>query len=184
MLESILIPFSVIFAAEFLDKSQLSVLLLSSKTKKHLSLLAGVLLAFLIVDGLAIFFGSLLTGIIPRFWLQILSGTLFILFGIQSLLSKKETEKKISSPRNAFISGFILIFIAEWGDKTQLASALFATRYDPFPVLIGVMTALTLLSILAVFVGKALLTRFDRHSITKVSGVIFILLGISFFLIQ
>lgn len=52
------------------------------------------------------------------------------------------------SSRSAFISGFSMIFLSEWGDKTQIASALFATEYDPHMVLTGVMMALFLLSLM------------------------------------
>jgi len=56
IIEDILIPLVAIAAAELGDKTQISILLLSSKTKKHLQLLLGVMLAFLIVDGIVILY--------------------------------------------------------------------------------------------------------------------------------
>ena len=147
-------------------------------------LLLGILLAFLIVDGVAIFFGSFISNLIPETALNFLAAGLFIIFGIKTLLEKQEDTQNISKGRNIFFSGFTLIFIAEWGDKTQLSSALFATRYDPVPVFIGVMAALTIISGIAVFLGRTLLSRFDRNTITKIAGIVFIILGISFLLFR
>jgi len=79
----VLIPLIVIGLAEFGDKTQLSILLLSSKTRKHLHLLLGVMLAFLIVDGAAVLIGS---WIINKKVLTKIAGTLFILMGISFFL--------------------------------------------------------------------------------------------------
>ena len=95
---------------------------------------------------------------------------------------QEEEEESRLSPRNAFVSGFSMIFLSEWGDKTQIASALFATEYDPRLVFAGVMTALLILSILAIYLGKFLAGRIDRSLITKAAGVVFLLIGISFVL--
>ena len=75
-----------------------------------------------------------------------------------------------------------MIFLSEWGDKTQIASALFATEYDPRMVFIGVMIALLILSVMAIFLGKYLSSRIDRRVITRVAGVVFLLIGLSFLL--
>ena len=75
-----------------------------------------------------------------------------------------------------------MIFLSEWGDKTQIASALFATEYDPWMVFIGVMTALLILSVMAIYLGKFLASRIDRRLITRVAGVVFLLIGLSFML--
>ncbi len=184
MFESILIPFTAIFLAELLDKSQLSILLLASKTKQYFQLLLGIFLAFLLVDGLAIFLGSYLTELIPLFWLSIISGSLFILFGVKSLLAKDEEKPTVGKISNTFLTAFSLIFVSEWGDKTQIASALFATRYDPFPVLLGVMLALMLLATGTVLLSKVLSQNIKPGIISKVAGIVFIMLGISFFFLS
>lgn len=79
--------------AELGDKTQLSVFLLSSKTKEHLNLLLGVMLAFLVVDGIAILAGDWITNIIPASLIKILSGVIFIIFGVLILRSKKRRTR-------------------------------------------------------------------------------------------
>ncbi|OPY46902.1 MAG: hypothetical protein A4E47_00427 [Methanosaeta sp. PtaU1.Bin028] len=180
-----LVPFLAIALAELGDKTQLSVLLLSTRTKKHLQLLLGVMTAFLMVDGFAILVGSWITTVVPLPVLKAVSGALFIIFGLLILRDRdvedgKEEEKAVGNP---VFSGFLLIFLAEWGDKTQLASALFATEYRPWLVLAGTMMALGLLSAAAIFLGRALLTRLDKRLISRLAGGLFLLMGISFLLL-
>src|SRR3989344_674675 len=117
MLNAFILPFITIFLAELLDKSQLTVLLLASKTKKHLQLFLGVMLAFMVVDGSAILFGSIISDLFPQGFMRILSGLLFIIFGILSL-KPQDSEKQEARLQHPLISGFSLVFFSEWGDKT------------------------------------------------------------------
>ncbi|VVB68860.1 Uncharacterised protein [uncultured archaeon] len=165
------------------DKTQLSVLLLSSRTKDYLQLLLGVMLAFLLADGFAILVGSWVTSVVPVHLVKLISGMAFILFGIMILKGDgSEYNSGSLSPESAFVSGFSMIFLSEWGDKTQIASALFATEYNPGMVFIGVMAALLLLSIMAIWLGRFLSGRVDRKVITKIAGTVFLLIGLSFLL--
>jgi putative Ca2+/H+ antiporter (TMEM165/GDT1 family) len=71
----------------------------------------------------------------------------------------------------------------EWGDKTQIASALFAAKYNPIMVLLGSMMALTALSVIAVYLGKIISSKVDSKLITRIAGIAFIIIGISFFVL-
>jgi putative Ca2+/H+ antiporter (TMEM165/GDT1 family) len=138
------------------------------------------MLAFLIVDGIAIAAGSWITDIVPVRIVKIASGILFIVVGLVILLrkEKKDEQKKIYS--NPFVSGFLLILLAEWGDKTQIASALFATKYNAVMVLLGTMSALFVVSIIAVYCGRFIANRIDKNVLKKVVAVVFIIIGIVF----
>ena len=181
--DEIIIPLLAVGLAEMGDKTQLSIILLSSRTKEYARLLLGVMLAFLLADGFAILVGSWVTNVIPIHLVKLISGAVFILFGIIILKGEKEEDEESNlSPKNALMSGFSMIFLSEWGDKTQIASALFATEYNPLMVFIGVMTALLILSIMAIYLGKFLAGRIDRRLITRIAGVVFLLIGLSFML--
>ncbi len=180
MLNDILIPLVAVGLAEMGDKTQLSILLLSSRTKEYFKLLLGILLAFLIVDGVAILLGSWITSLVPAHMLKLVSAAVFIGFGLLILFRGNEEEEAVVSFKKPFVSGFTMIFLSEWGDKTQIASALFAAEYNPWMVLIGVMTALTMLSVMAIFLGKFISGRIDRELITRIAGVSFIIIGVSF----
>ncbi len=176
----ILIPFISIGLAELGDKTQLAILLLSSKTRRHFELLAGIMLAFFLVDGLAVLAGTWITRLVPLGVLRILSGSLFILVGILILKSKEETDAvKKNEIKNPFYSGFLLILLSEFGDKTQIAAGLFATKYDPWMVLTGTMLALLTLSLAAIYIGKVLAARLDPKIVSRCAGILFVLMGIA-----
>jgi len=73
--------------------------------------------------------------------------------------------------------------LTEWGDKTQIAAAIFATQYNAIFVFIGTMTALLMLSIIAIFFGKIISKRIDKKFVNKIAGIIFIIIGITFILL-
>ncbi|MBU0496524.1 MAG: TMEM165/GDT1 family protein [Candidatus Thermoplasmatota archaeon] len=183
MFEDLVIPLVTIAIAEFGDKTQISILLLSSKTPKHLQIFLGVLLAFILADGIAIALGSWITTIIPFLYLKLVSGAIFIMYGVYTFIHKEEDEKKSKSYTQPFISAFFLIFLTEWGDKTQIVAALFATTYSPYLVFIGTITALALLSGTAIIFGKMISNKLQRKTLDFIAGIVFIILGISFLLL-
>lgn len=183
MIADVLVPLVAIGLAELGDKTQLSILLLSSRTTRHLHLLLGVTLAFLFVDGIAVLVGSWITSIVPVSILKVASGIVFVAFGVLTLRTGVEKEGSGMRFKSPFLSGFAFIFMMEWGDKTQIASALFAAKYNPVMVLIGTMTALTLLSIIAIYLGRFISGRVDRRLMTKIAGAVFIIVGLSFFVL-
>lgn len=101
LIPDLLIPLVTVGLAELGDKTQLSLVLLSSKTEKRLQLLLGVMLAFLIVDGIGILLGSWITNVVPESWLKTLSGITFLAFGLMTLLGNRtdmETMWIIGTP--------------------------------------------------------------------------------------
>jgi Ca2+/H+ antiporter, TMEM165/GDT1 family len=180
--EDIIIPFITIAFAELGDKTQISILLLSSRTKKYGYIFLGVFLAFFIVDGIAIALGNLITSVVDVSIVKPISGIVFIIFGVYMILSKKEEIEEKTYDKNIFFSAFLMIFLTEWGDKTQVAAALFATQYNVWFVLLGTMLSLSLLSLLAIFFGKILNKKLNQKLLKKIAGVVFIILGITCFL--
>ena len=177
------IPLAAIALAELGDKTQLCILFLSSKTKRHSHLLAGVMLAFLIVDGTAILLGSWITSVVPAVYLKAASGALFIAFGALMFFGKGICNPEKMKSQNPFIAGFMMIFISEWGDKTQIASGLLATQYDGLAVLAGTMAALFALSVMAIYAGKLIIKKIHPNTVSKVAGAAFVIIGLSFFFI-
>lgn len=182
MIEAFSIPFITIFLAELLDKSQVTILLLATQTKRHNLLLLGALMAFILVDGVAVFFGSLISAYLSPLPIRIISGVLFIILGILSLRLGDERTNNEKRLRTPLYSAFMLVFLSEWGDKTQIASGLFAAKYPPVIVFLGIICALFLLSALAVILGSTLLSKVNKQTVSTASGIAFILLGILFLL--
>ncbi len=177
MISDILVPFAAVGLAELGDKTQLTVLCLASKTRRHFELLLGIILAFVIADGSAIILGNFITMHIPIQYIKIASGAIFILFGIVTLMSKKH-EDAVCDLKKPFASGFLLVFVSEIGDKTQIAAGLFATKFKPVMVFIGVISALTILSVMAIYLGKLIALKLNRKVVSNIAGVVFVLVGI------
>lgn len=114
--------------------------------------------------------------------MKIISGIIFIIFGFLILFNRDEDEQKTAPQRNPFIAAFLIIMLTEWGDKTQIAAALFATQYNPFLVLIGTLLGLTFLSFIAIYFGKYISEKVNTRIIGIIAGIVFIILGISFFI--
>lgn len=177
MIIDILLPLFAVGLAELGDKTQLAVLTLAAKHKEHWHIFWGAMLGFLLVDGIAILFGGIISAYIPLLYLKMLAGILFILFGILTLRSEDGNPLPLRN-NGTFTSAFALIFVAELGDKTQIASAVFATQYHPLFVFVGVMLALALLTGSAIIVGKKLKEKVNPKHISIASGIVFILIGI------
>ena len=86
-------------------------------------------------------------------------------------------EVKETSGHGVFITTFLMIFLAEFGDKTQLATAGFSTTADPLPVWVGSTLALSFTSALGVIAGRTVLQRIPLVLLHRISGVLFLVLA-------
>lgn len=182
-MEDLLLPFITVLLAELGDKTQLAVFCLALKSRKRLQLLASIVLAFIIADGIAVILGDFLAKIVPSI-IKTISGIIFILCGLAILFEQKneKEEHKCTVEEYSFLSSFGLMLICEMGDKTQLVSGLFATKYDPLLVFIGAVSALALLSTITIYLGKYIVKRIDERTVSKVAAIIFILIGLASFI--
>lgn len=179
-----IIPFATIALAELGDKTQISLLVLSSGRRgNRRALLAGAMAAFLLVDGVAVAFGAIAVEVIPMRWIKIASGILFILFGLLSLRTESDDEKKPSgaATMSPFAAAFAAVSLLEWGDKTQVAAALFAAKFHPIAVLAGTLAALAILSAGAIWLGDALSSRINKKVVSRAASAIFIIMGFAAF---
>src|SRR3989337_2425733 len=147
--------FLLLFVAELGDKTQLSVISLSSNYKCA-PVFAGSMLAFLTVNGISIAVGGPLLALVPMRYVQIVSGIVFVIFGIVPLLRKEKTEEVNVNKRRSNIpvlASFSLIALMELGDKTQIITITLAAQSSPIHVLVGMLSAFALLTGAAVLIG-------------------------------
>ncbi len=177
MLSDFFLPALAVAVSELGDKTQLAVFSLSSKYKNKLFLFCAVMLAFFLVDGIAVIFGSFANKLVPISIIRIVAGILFVGYGCYTLIMKDDSDSK-SVGKAAFFSIVSMIFLLELGDKTQIATILFASQYNPFLVFLGIEVALAAVTIAAIFVGAHVM-KFIRKDILKLSsGILFIAIGI------
>lgn len=177
MLKDFLLPALTVGVSEMGDKTQLAVLSLSSRQKNRMILFAAVMAAFLIVDGLAVLFGAAAAGLIPFRIIRIAAGIVFVAYGAYTIITgDKKGQRK--EGKASFLSIVGLMLLLEMGDKSQIATMLFAAQYNPFLVFLGVEAALALLTLTAILIGAHLKKFFSAEAIRYVSGAIFIAVGV------
>jgi putative Ca2+/H+ antiporter (TMEM165/GDT1 family) len=177
----LLSTFGLIFLAEFGDKSQLVCMTLAARYR-HAPVLLGAVAAFLVLNSLAVVFGAGIAQWIPEKVLAGVVAVLFGVFGIKSLLTREEDEDGdegiAGKPGHGiFVTTFTMLFLAEMGDKTQIAVAGLAVTLDPLAVWVGASLALITTSALGVWAGVTLLKRIPIHRLHQASGVFFLLLA-------
>jgi putative Ca2+/H+ antiporter (TMEM165/GDT1 family) len=172
-------PFGLIFFAELGDKSQLVCMTLAAR-HRHWPVLAGTVAAFLLLNTLAVAFGAGLARWVPQQLLAATVAALFAIYGILMLRAAEDDGDDIAPERSShgiFITAFLMIFLAEMGDKTQIAVAGMATTLPVIPVWIGATLALTATSALGVLAGRKLLRRLSLRRMHRISGVLFLALA-------
>jgi len=175
----LLSAFALILIAELGDKTQLSVISLSCNYKWH-HVFVGSMLAFLAVDGVSIAVGGPLLALVPLRYVQIVSGVVFVIFGVVPLLRKEKTDDITVNKKRSnipLLASFSLIALMELGDKTQIITITLAAQSSPLLVLIGMVSAFTLLTGAAVLVGAKLVSRLPMKWIKIGTSTLFIVLG-------
>ncbi len=168
--------FGLIAAAEIGDKSQLVCMTLAAR-HKSLPIVLGSTTAFALLNLVAVLFGSAVAHWLPEWVVGTAVALLFAGFGLRALLTKEEDEEDIleeKSGHSVFATAFLLIFVAELGDKTQLTLAGLGAALPPVPVWLGGTLALATTSMLAVWAGRALLRRIPLHWLHRLSGILFL----------
>lgn len=137
----------------------------------------GAILGFLLIDGAAVVFGSWIAHAVPEKTIRYGSAAIFIIFGALMLKSGSGERSIRVFSGSPFTAAFLLITFTEFGDKTQLAAALFAAKYNPALVLAGAMTALTALSAAAIWLGHKLADKINPQKAGEIAGITFITIG-------
>jgi putative Ca2+/H+ antiporter (TMEM165/GDT1 family) len=171
--------FLLIALAEIGDKSQLVCMTLAAR-HRGLPVILGAVAAFAILNLLAVLFGAAVAAWLPEWVVTLAVAVLFAWFGIGALRFEEEDDDEEITEKpghGIFATTFLMIFLAEFGDKTQIAVAGLGSTADATATWVGATLALTTTSILGVFAGRRLLNRLPLHWIHRISGVFFLLLA-------
>ncbi|UCE36622.1 MAG: TMEM165/GDT1 family protein [Thermoplasmata archaeon] len=181
------VTFVAIFLAELGDKTQLVTISFASKYP-HVPVFFGVFLGMSMITVLGVVLGTILFEFIPIIAVKILSGLIFLIFGVWTLLKREEEEEEVEDQdskkiddKSIFSTTFIMISLAEFGDKTQFAVIALTAQYgSPFMVLLGAVLAFALIVGIGVVLGKKLSEKVSTKWIEFGSGILFIVIGILF----
>jgi putative Ca2+/H+ antiporter (TMEM165/GDT1 family) len=173
--------FVLLFLAELGDKTQLMTITLAHRYPTR-PVLAGTFLAFFVLNLLAVLMGAALYHYVPQEAVLIAAGLLFLLFAWRSWREAGDDEDETgqtSDGRGAFLASFTLIFVAELGDKTQLALiALAASTGALWSTFVGGTLALWAVAAIGVGLGSTLLRRIPRHWMHRVAAMLFLVFGL------
>ena len=171
--------FLVVAFAEIGDKSQLVCMTLAAR-HRGLPVVIGATAAFAVLNLLAVLFGAAVAAWLPEWLVTLAVAVLFAGFGISALryTEDDEDDEVEEKPGHGIVATtFLLIFLAEFGDKTQIAVAGLGSTSEPSAVWAGATGALALTSLLGVLAGRKLLNRLPLKWIHRISGVFFLLLA-------
>jgi putative Ca2+/H+ antiporter (TMEM165/GDT1 family) len=172
--------FTLIALAEIGDKSQLVCMTLAAR-HRHWPVLLGASTAFVILNALAVLFGAAVAAWVPERLMAGIVAVLFGVFGVHALLRGDDDESGdvMEKPGHGiFFTTLLLILVAEFGDKTQIAVAGLAGSMAPLPVWVGATLALVSVSALGVWAGRTLLQRLPLRWLHRAGGGIFIVFAL------
>lgn len=183
-MQEFLISTSIVALAEMGDKTQLLALLLSARFRKPIPILIAILLATLINHGISAVLGQWITTVLSPEILVCVLAAGFIGMAFWMLIPDKLDDETDSINKwqkfGVFGATFILFFLAEIGDKTQIATVALAARYDSiFWVMLGTTIGMMIANAPAVFIGNKLAERLPISLIHKIGAAIFLIVGIS-----
>lgn len=181
---------SLILIAEIADKTQLVALALAARYRLS-QVVVGIVLAVMALGLVAVLLGEAVTKLVPMAALKGLAGLAFFAFAAWALLSKEPKQKKRNSEKSAAVSAarkaptfaFAAVaaafFLAEFGDKTQLAAVVLAARYaSPAAVWAGFVSGMVLADALGLAIGRVLGARMPGRALAVSSAVVFTLFGL------
>lgn len=179
-----LISTAIVALAEMGDKTQLLALLLAARFRKPIPILLAILLATLLNHGISAVLGQWITTILSPDVLLWIVSLGFIAMALWMLVPDQLDDETDSINKwqryGVFGATFVLFFLAEIGDKTQVATIALAARFDSiFWVMAGTTVGMMIANAPAVFIGDKLADNLPISLIHKIGASIFLLIGVS-----
>ena len=179
-LEALLSSTALVALAEIGDKTQLLAIVLASKFKKPLPIIAGILTATLANHALAATVGYLVSDILQGRWFRILVAVSFIAMALWALIPDKEEDIKGDAAKmGVYVATTVAFFLVEMGDKTQIATVALGARFHSIAwVAAGTTIGMMLANVPAVYLGEAATKIVPLKYVRMGAAVIFAGLGL------
>ena len=180
-MEALFISTGVVALAEIGDKTQLLAFILAARFKKPVPIILGILCATLLNHGMAGALGTWITTVVSPEAMRWALGLSFIGMAIWTLIPDKieEEETQVANHLGVFGATFITFFLAEMGDKTQIATIALAAHYAaPLWVIAGTTLGMLIADVPAVFVGNKFADKIPMKLVHSIAAGIFALMGV------
>jgi len=184
---TIVTAFATVFVAELPDKTMLATIVLSARFRRPLAVWIGAASALTIQMIIAAAAGHLV-GLLPD---RVVSAAVAVLFAVGAMILWRTADEEPDAAGPTTANGadrrpwwrisatvFVVVFLAEWGDLTQLATASLASQGNAFSVFIGASLAMITVAGIGVLAGRAVLRVLPEHVLRRIAAGIFAVLAI------
>lgn len=181
-MEALLVSTGVVALAEIGDKTQLLAFILAARFKRPLPIVLGILVATLVNHGLAGALGAWITANVDPAILRWVLGISFLGMAIWTLIPDaiEDEETQVAHRFGVFGATLVTFFLAEMGDKTQIATIAMAAHYGtPLLVVAGTTLGMLLADVPAVFIGDKLAGKIPMKLVHGIAAAVFALLGVA-----
>jgi putative Ca2+/H+ antiporter (TMEM165/GDT1 family) len=180
-MEAFLISTGIVALAEIGDKTQLLAFILAAKFRKPIPITIGILVATIANHAFAGAVGTWITSTVSPEAMRWVLGLSFIGMAIWTLIPDKldEDDAKLAQ-YGVFTTTLIAFFLAEMGDKTQIATVALAAQYNAFvSVVAGTTFGMMIANVPAVLIGDRLANKMPVRLVHGIAAAIFALLGVA-----
>ena len=179
-MEAFLVATGIVALAEIGDKTQLLAFILAAKFRKPLPISAGILLATLVNHGFAGALGAWITALMSPATLRWVLGISFLGMAVWTLIPDTFDERDSKVTRlGVFGTTLVAFFLAEMGDKTQIATVALAAQYHTFfAVVAGTTLGMMIANVPAVLLGDRIAQRMPVRLVHAVAAASFAILGV------
>ncbi|MBB3225302.1 TMEM165/GDT1 family protein [Pseudoduganella umbonata] len=180
-MEAFLVSTGIVALAEIGDKTQLLAFVLATQFRRPLPIVGGIFVATIVNHFCAAAVGTWLTELLGPNALRWILGLGFIAMAAWIMVPDEIDEDETPASRyGVFTATLIAFFLAEMGDKTQIATVALAARFDALiPVVVGTTLGMMLANVPAVYLGKRAATAVNLKVVHGIAAVIFVVLGVA-----
>jgi putative Ca2+/H+ antiporter (TMEM165/GDT1 family) len=180
-MEAFLVSTGIVALAEIGDKTQLLAFILAAKFRKPVPIVLGILAATIVNHGFAGALGSFITSLVDPQTMRWILGVSFLAMAAWTLVPDKFDEDEARLARfGVFGTTVIAFFLAEMGDKTQIATVALAAQYNSlFAVVAGTTFGMMIANVPAVILGDRIANRLPVKLVHRVAAAIFAVLGVA-----
>ena len=180
-MEAFLISTGIVGLAEIGDKTQLLAFLLAAKFRKPLPIVLAIFVATVANHAFAAAVGAWITSMLGPDVLRWVLGVSFLAMAAWTLIPDKLDEEDTKLAKyGVFLTTLIAFFMAEMGDKTQVATVALAARYhDIVSVVLGTTFGMMLANVPAVYLGDKIANRVSLRLVHGIAALVFAVLGVA-----
>lgn len=181
-MQSLLISTGVVALAEIGDKTQLLAFLLATRFKKPLPIIAGIFVATVLNHSLAGALGAWITATLSPEILRWVLGLSFIAMAVWTMIPDKIEEEEMRTAKKLGVFGATVItfFLAEMGDKTQIATVAMSAHFSSVVlVVIGTTLGMLIADVPAVFIGDRFAARIPMKLVHTIAAAVFAAMGVA-----